>query len=321
MYYVGVDIGGMSIKIGIVDGNGKILRQTAIITEKITPELQIEKVANKIEELLKTYGYTKDQIKGVGVGCPGAITKQGMVRSSSNLKWTYFPLKELLESLIGLPVRVANDADAATLGEYIFGINKKYDNVVMFTLGTGVGGGIIINKKLYEGTNGVVAELGHINLRLGGHKCGCGRRGCFEQYASATALIRQTKYAMNKDKSSLMWELCENSLDKVDGKTAFMAAKAGDKTGKNVVEKYVSYIAEGLLDYCNIFRPDAFIIGGGISKEGRYLTDKIVKYLDMMDYGYPGSPRAEVLTATLKNDAGIIGAASLIAENDSIWKQ
>ena len=316
MYYVGVDIGGMSIKIGIVDGEGKILYSSTIVTEKITPELQIKKTANAIEELLKNSKIEKNQIKGVGVGCPGAITKEGMVRSSSNLKWTYFPLKDLLEGHLGLPVRVANDADAAALGEFIFGEGKKYNNVIMLTLGTGVGGGIIINKKLYEGTNGVVAELGHISLRLGGHRCGCGRRGCYEQYASATALIRQTKQAMNKDKDSFMWKLVDGDINKVDGKTAFLSAKAGDKTGKKVVEKYVSYIAEGLLDFCNIFRPDAFILGGGISKEGRYLTDKIVKYLDMMDYGYPGSPRAEVLTASLKNDAGIIGAASLVAEEN-----
>lgn len=316
MYYVGVDIGGMSIKIGIVDGEGKILYSSVIPTEKITPNEQLEKTASAIEELLKNSKIEKSQIKGVGVGCPGAITKEGMVRSSSNLKWTYFPLKDLLEGHLGLPVRVANDADAAALGEFIFGEGKKYNNVIMLTLGTGVGGGIIINKKLYEGTNGVVAELGHISLRLGGHRCGCGRRGCYEQYASATALIRQTKQAMNKDKDSFMWKLVDGDISKVDGKTAFLSAKAGDKTGKKVVEKYVSYIAEGLLDFCNIFRPDAFILGGGISKEGRYLTDKIVKCLDMMDYGYPGSPRAEVLTASLKNDAGIIGAASLVAEEN-----
>lgn len=316
MYYVGVDIGGMSIKIGIVNGEGKILHSSTIVTEKITPELQIKKTANAIEELLKNSKIEKSDIKGVGVGCPGAITKEGMVRSSSNLKWTYFPLKDLLEGHLGLPVRVANDADAAALGEFIFGEGKRFNNIVMLTLGTGVGGGIILNRKLYEGTNGVVAELGHISLRLGGHRCGCGRRGCYEQYASATALIRQTKQAMNKDKNSLTWQLVGGDINKVDGKTAFLAAKAGDKTGKKIVEKYVSYIAEGLLDYCNVFRPDAFILGGGISKEGRYLTDKIVKYLDMMDYGYPGSPRAEVLTASLKNDAGIIGAASLMAEEE-----
>ncbi len=317
MYYIGVDIGGMSIKTGIVSLDGKILHTSVIETEKIDAKLQIKKLADDILNLLKTNGIAKEEILGVGVGCPGAInSKQGKVHYSSNLKWTDFPLKALIEEYTGLKVRIANDADAATLGEIYFGVAKEYSNVIMITIGTGVGGGIVIDKKLYEGTNGVVSELGHITLRNGGLECGCGRRGCFEQYASATALIRQTKEMMEKHKNSKMWDYAENNIDKVNGKTAFLAAKCGDRFAKKVVERYVSYLSEGLLDYCNIFRPDAIIIGGGISKEGRYLTDKIVKYLDINEYGYPGSPRSEILTASLGNDAGIIGAASLIAEGN-----
>ncbi|MBR2377634.1 MAG: ROK family protein [Clostridia bacterium] len=317
MYYIGVDIGGMSIKTGIVSLEGEILYTSVIETEKINPKLQIKKLADDILKLLAEKGIKKEEILGIGVGCPGAInSKSGKVHYSSNLKWTDFPLRDLLEEYTGIKVRIANDADAATIGEIIFGVAKEYSNVIMLTIGTGVGGGIVIDKKLYLGTNGVVAELGHITLRNGGLECGCGRRGCFEQYASATALIRQTKEAMQKNKNTKMWEYAENDLDKVDGKTAFLAAKCGDKCAKRVVEKYVSYLSEGILDYCNIFRPDAIVLGGGISKEGRYLTDKIVKYLDNHDYGYPGSPRSEILTATLGNNAGIIGAASLIAEGD-----
>lgn len=317
MYYIGVDIGGMSIKTGIVSLDGRILYTSVIKTEKISAKLQIEKLGEDIIKLLNENCIKKEEILGIGVGCPGAInSKLGKVHYSSNLKWTDFPLKDLLEKYTGIKVRVANDADAATIGEIIFGVAKDYSNVIMLTIGTGVGGGIVINKKLYLGTNGVVAELGHITLRTGGLECGCGRRGCFEQYASATALIRQTKEAMQKNKNSKMWEYAENDIENVDGKTAFLASKCGDKTARKVVEKYVSYLSEGILDYCNIFRPDAFVLGGGISKEGKYLTDKIVKYLDEHDYGYPGSPRSEVLTASLGNDAGIIGAASLIAEGD-----
>ncbi len=317
MYYIGVDIGGMSIKTGIVAIEGKILYTSVIETEKIAPSEQIKKLADSILKLLDDNGVKRQEIVGIGVGCPGAInSKQGKVHYSSNLKWTDFPLKSLLEEYTGLKVRIANDADAATLGEIYFGVAKEYDNVIMITIGTGIGGGIVIDKKLYEGTNGVVSELGHITLRNGGLECGCGRRGCFEQYASATALIRQTKEAMEKHKNSKMWEYAEGDIEKVNGKTAFLAAKCGDKYAKKVIEKYVSYLSEGILDYCNIFRPDAFVIGGGISKEGRYLTDKIVKYLDVNEYGYPGSPRSEILTATLGNDAGIIGAASLIAEGN-----
>ena len=321
MYYVGVDIGGMSIKTGIVNREGEIVFSSVIETEKIDPELQIKKLGEDILRLIDESKIDKNSIKGIGVGCPGAIaSKEGKVLYSSNLKWTDFPLKKILEDYTGYTVRIANDADAATIGEIMFGCAKGYSNVIMLTLGTGIGGGIVINRKLYEGTHGVVAELGHITLRTGGLPCGCGRRGCFEQYASATALIRQTKDEMLKNKNSKMWYYADNDIDKVNGKVAFLAAKCGDKSAKKVVEKYVEYLSEGVLDYCNIFRPDAFILGGGLSKEGKYLTDKVVKYLDNNDYGYPGSPRSEVLTATLGNNAGIIGAASLIAEDDELWK-
>ncbi|MBR3804942.1 MAG: ROK family protein [Clostridia bacterium] len=315
MFYIGVDIGGTTIKTGVVDKLGNIVVKSAIKTENIAPELQMQKVGKQIEKLLQSSNLSFDDISGIGVGCPGAINgKKGIVGYSSNLKWTNFHLKDVLESVTLKPVRVANDADAATLGEVIFGVAKNYGVVILLTFGTGVGGGIVIDKKLYEGTNGMVSELGHITLKSNGIKCGCGRRGCYEQYASATALIRQTKSAMLKDKNSLLWSEVLGDIDKVDGKTAFTVAKQGDKTAKKVVDKYVSYIAEGCLNYCNIFRPDAIVFGGGISKEGEYLTEKVVKYLEKYEYGYKGTPKTEILTAMLKNDAGIIGAASLVAE-------
>ena len=317
MYYVGVDIGGMSIKTGIVSLEGEILHTSIIKTENISPKTQIEKLGVSILDLLCKSKIDKSEVIGIGVGCPGAIySSQGIVRYSSNLKWTNFPLKEILESVTGIKVRLANDADAATIGEITFGVAKDYNNVIMLTIGTGIGGGIVINKKLYEGSYGVVAELGHINLKYKGLKCGCGRSGCFEKYASATALISQTKRAMRKDKQTIMWQIVDNNIDNVDGKTAFIACKKGDNTAIKVVDKYVEYLSEGILSYCNIFRPDAIILGGGISKEGSYLTDKVVNYLEKMHYGYINSPKCKVLIAKLKNDAGIIGAASLVAERN-----
>ena len=184
----------------------------------------------------------------------------------------------------------------------------------MLTLGTGIGGGIVINKKLYEGHAGMAGELGHIVMVKGGIKCGCGRYGCFEQYASATALIRQTKEAMLNDNTSIMWNYANGDIENVNGITAFACAKKGDKTANIVVDNYVSYLSEGILDYCNIFRPEMVILGGGISKEGEYLTDKIKDYLEKFAYGYKGTPKSEIVTAKLKNGAGIVGAASLIAE-------
>ncbi len=315
MYYIGIDVGGITIKFGIVDKAGNIISKSAIKTEKIAPELMIKKTSDEIYKLLQSSNLSFDDVLGIGVGCPGAINgKLGVVKYSSNLKWTDFNLKKVLEDCTKKPVRVANDADAAALGEIIFGVAKNYNNVIMLTLGTGVGGGIIIDKKLYEGSNGMVSELGHIIMRTNGIPCGCGRRGCFEQYASATALIRQTKSAMLKNKDSAMWKEVHGDIEKVDGRLSFICAKQGDKTAIKVVNKYVSYLSEGILDYCNIFRPDAVVLGGGISKEGSYLTDKVTEYLEKYEYGYKGTPKTVILTAGLKNDAGILGAASLVAE-------
>ena len=315
MYLLGVDIGGTAIKIGVLDEFGKIIRKTQIKTQNLSQESEIKNVAKAIDKLLEENKISKSQIKGVGVGCPGAIDgDRGIVKYSSNLKWKDFCLKSELESLIKLPVRLANDADAATLGEAIFGSAKGYKTVIMLTLGTGVGGGIVINKKLYEAPKGMGAELGHIVVKKGGLPCGCGRRGCLEQYASATALIRQTKTAMLKNPNSLLWEVSKNDINNVDGKTSFIAERLGDKTAKRVINNYISYLGEGLLDYCNIFRPDAIVIGGGISNEGEILISKLVKYLKKYEYGYKGTPRAEILLASLKNDAGIIGSGSLVME-------
>ena len=315
MYYIGVDIGGTTIKYGIVDKDGKIIAQNSMITESISPYVIMDKLAENIKNLCASANIDYKDILSVGMGCPGAINgKSGVVVYSSNLKWTDFPLKDYFEKVSGKFTRIANDADAASLGEVIFGCAKQYKDVIMLTLGTGVGGGIVIDKKLYEGANGMAAELGHIVMRKNGIPCGCGRRGCFEQYASATALIRITKAAMQKHPESILWKQVNGNIDLVNGKTAFDVADLGDKTAKTVIKKYVEYLSEGILDYCNIFRPEAVILGGGISKQGKGLTDLVVKYLEKYNYGYKGTPKAKILTAALKNDAGIIGAASLVAE-------
>jgi glucokinase len=193
----------------------------------------------------------------------------------------------------------------------IYGAAKDYNIAVMFTLGTGVGGGIIIDKKLFEGGFSRGAELGHTTLFLDGEPCTCGRKGCIECYTSATALINQTKKAMLNDKQSKMWQYTDNDLEKVDGRTAFECSKQGDASAIKVVDTYVYYLAESMLNMFNIFRPDAFILGGGISGQGDYLVSKLKEYCEKFDYGYKRAPKTEILIATLGNDAGIIGAAAL----------
>lgn len=313
MYNIGIDIGGMSIKIGIVNKVGEIVKQARVKTAK-TAEKCVEDMVSLINTLLSECTLTINDIGGIGVGCPGAVTSEtGVVDFLPNLGWNNVPLGEMLNKEFNIPVKISNDANVAALAEVIYGCAKGYNTCVMFTLGTGVGGGIIIDKKLFEGGFSRGAELGHTTLFLGGEPCTCGRSGCVEVYTSATALIKQTKKAMQENLDSKMWDFVNGDIDKVDGRTAFECSKIGDKTAEKVVDTYVYYLAESMLNMFNIFRPDAFILGGGISAQGEYLNNKLKAYCEKFDYGYKCAPRTEILTAKLGNDAGIIGAAALFA--------
>jgi glucokinase len=312
MYAIGVDIGGMSIKAGVVDENGKILLENREKTAPTHTEC-IENLKKQIKELLEKLSLNIEDVRGIGIGCPGAVTSEtGVVEVLPNLGWEKVPLVEILKQTFDTEIKISNDANVAALGEAVYGCAKEYDNVVMFTLGTGVGGGMIIEKKLFEGGWSRGAELGHTTLVLDGRPCTCGRKGCVETYVSATALIEDTKTAMLENKDSKMWEVVLGDIKNVDGRTAFECSKIGDKTAIEVVDTYVKYLSESIMNMLNIFRPEAFIIGGGISGQGDYLIDKIVDYLERFDYGYKFAPKTKILTATLGNGAGIIGAAALI---------
>ncbi len=312
MYSIGIDIGGMSIKIGVVDKQGKILCQSRFVTPSCIDDA-VKTIAEHVNELLKKLNIDVNAVDGIGIGCPGAVTSEtGNIDYLPNLGWENVPIAKLLNKHFDLPIKISNDANVATLAEVLFGCAKGVDTAVMFTLGTGVGGGMVINGKLFEGGWSRGAELGHTTLFLDGEQCTCGRRGCVECYTSATALIKQTKSAMLINKESLMWAYVEGDLDKVDGRTAFECAKQGDKTASAVVDRYVCYLGESMLNMFNIFRPQAFIIGGGISGQGDYLINKLKGYCEKFDYGYKDAPRTQILTASLGNDAGIIGAAALV---------
>ena len=312
MYAIGIDIGGMSIKIGVVDSDGKIIKQSRVKTAP-TAELVVADMVEQINLLLDQLKIDIKSVKGIGIGCPGAVTSAtGVVDFLPNLGWDTVPLADMLKKHFNVEIKISNDANVAALAEAIYGCAKNYNTSVMFTLGTGVGGGIIIDKKLFEGGFSRGAELGHTTLFLDGEPCSCGRTGCVEAYASATALIKQTKSAMSADSASKMWEYVDGNIEKVDGRTAFECAKKGDKTALKVVDTYVYYLSESILNMLNIFRPDAFILGGGISAQGDYLIDKIKEYCEKFDYGYKRAPRTDILVATLGNDAGIIGAAALL---------
>ncbi len=312
MYTIGIDIGGMSIKLGVVDENGKIIKQTRFVTTRDSKKA-VELIAEHVNALIKDCGIILNDICGIGMGCPGSVSsKTGVIEYLPNLGWENVPISQMLNEYFDLPVMISNDANVATLAEAVYGCAKGVNTAVMFTLGTGVGGGIVIDGKLFEGGWSRGAELGHTTLFLDGEQCSCGRRGCIECYTSATALIKQTKNAMLINKESAMWDYVKGELDNVDGRTAFECSKQGDKTAIAVVDRYVSYLGESLLNMFNIFRPEAFVIGGGVSGQGDYLINKVKAYCEKFDYGYKDAPRTKILTATLGNDAGIIGAAALL---------
>lgn len=314
MYTIGVDIGGMSIKVGLVNDDGVIVEQSRVKTEK-TADLCIKNMVIQINELLSNNSLTIKDIDGIGIGCPGAVTsKTGVVDFLPNLGWNSVPLKDILSKSFDTKILISNDANVAALGEVIYGCAKNYDSAIMFTLGTGVGGGIIIDKKLYEGGWSRGAELGHVTLVLDGEPCSCGRRGCIETYVSATALMNQTKAEMLASPNSLMWKHVGGDIEKVGGDTAFACELLGDESAKKVVDTYVKYLSESIMGMLNIFRPQAFILGGGVSNQGENLTKRIKEYLEKFDYGYKFAPKTEILIAELKNDAGIIGASALLKQ-------
>ncbi len=318
MAIIGIDIGGMSIKLGIISKNGEVLDKTnfPVDYKKYNSEEVISMMSEYIVKLLEKNNFKVSDLEGIGIGCPGAInTPKGTVDYANNLGWVNVPLTDKLNAIFKVPVYVSNDANVAALGEAIYGAGKNYATSIMITLGTGVGGGIVIDHHLFEGHEGKGAELGHMVIRTNGEQCSCGRKGCFEAYASATALIKQTKEAMKKNPNSKMWELVKSNIDNTNGKTAFEAMKLGDKSAKEVVDQYIYYLGEGLLNICNIFRPEAILLGGGVSAQKEFLTKPLVDYLEEHFYGYKQSPKVDILIATLGNDAGIVGAATLVIQN------
>ena len=311
MVAIGIDIGGMSIKGAAVDSNGTVYEKFSMpFIKGEDGELTIRKLAELVKEYIVSHNL-ESKIVGIGIGSPGTLDiEKGIVNYANNLGWVDLHVADLMHEILPYPVRLINDANAASLGEAKYGAGKSYKTVIMLTLGTGVGGGIIIDGKLFEGNEGKGGELGHTVIVMDGEQCTCGRKGCLEAYASATALIRETKKAMRQNRRSLMWELCPE-IELVSGKLPFEAAQKGDKTANELINNYVKYLSEGILNYCNIFRPNVVVLSGGIANAGPFLFDKINAYLKEHDYGYKFTPAVEVVPAELGYDSGKIGAAAL----------
>ena len=317
MYYVGVDLGGTNIAVGIVDESKKIIAKGSVPTfASREGELIIKDMAGLVEELLRNNKIALSDVAYVGIATPGTVDdKNGVVVRAYNLPFDHFPIAEIFKRYLAVKdVFVANDANAAALGEAIVGAARGSRNSVMITLGTGVGGGIIIDGKIYSGFNGSAGELGHIVIKHGGRQCTCGRRGCWEAYSSATALSAVTKERIAecdiKGIPSLMVDEYK-ATGKATARTAFAAMKKGDKVAAAVVDYYIDHLACGIANIVNAFQPEILCIGGGICNEREYLLTPLCEKVRHEQYTRANDVQTKIVIAELGNDAGIIGAACL----------
>lgn len=315
-YYLGIDLGGTNIAAGVVDENCRIIAKHSRPTNAQRPfEAVVEDMAGAALEAVAQAGLTLADFTSVGVGTPSYINpRTGLLVFANNLGWHNVPLGKQLFKHLPLPVHIRNDADCATYGELLAGAAPGSESALMITLGTGVGGGVILNGKIFSGADNMGAELGHTLMMYGGEPCSCGQRGCFEAYASATALIRQTRAAMEAHPESIMHELSAER-GKVSGRTAFDAAKRGDAAAQAVVEQYIAYLAAGLASLIAVFRPAVAIIGGGIAGEGDNLLKPLNAKVRELTLAADEIGAPPVVAARLGNDAGIIGAAMLELQN------
>ena len=317
MNRIGIDLGGTNIAAGIVDDEGRILIKKSVPTgADRAPELIVDDIAALCYDIVAEAGLTVSDISTVGIASPGiANHDDGMVDYANNLPFRKFPIADILRKRFPVEsIRVENDANAAAWGEAMAGAAKGTKNSVMITLGTGVGGGVIIDGKIYSGFNYAGAELGHIVIKAGGVPCSCGRKGCWEAYSSATALIRMTGEKIEECKKNgirtVMTELVEQK-GKISGRTAFDAMRLGDEAATQVVDTYIEYLACGITNIVNIFQPEVISIGGGISNEKENLLKPLIPLVEKEEYGGGVVYRTKICIAELGNDAGIIGAAML----------
>ena len=306
--YIGIDLGGTNIAAGLVTDDGKILMKDSVPTKRERHYSEIVKdMADLAKKLIKMSGCDLAEIRAVGIGCPGTVDNtRGLVVFSNNIVMDHVPLAAEFRKHLDLPINLENDANAAAYGEYI-ATAKDEKSFVFMTLGTGVGGGIILDGKIWRGFNGAGAEIGHMAIEPDGALCTCGRRGCLEAYASVTALIRQTKEALDAHPDSSMHAWVQ-ARGKISGRTAFECAKTGDPAAIKVRDTYLRYVAEGITNVINILQPEVFAIGGGISKEGDTLLLPVRALVEQNDFN-KHMPKTELRIATLYNDAGIVGAA------------
>lgn len=313
-YYIGIDIGGTNLKAGLVDERGTLLATAKEPVDWVSPEAFMKTMAELTRSAAEKAGVGQKEICAVGMGVPGGVdTEKGMILYTCNIQLSNLPVADLFHQYLDVPVYLENDANCAALGELYAGAGRGCKDLIVVTLGTGIGAGIVLNRKLLRGVNDAAGEVGHMVVEPGGVECPCGRQGCWEQYASAPALRRLTREAMEAHPESALWEHCGGDLSRIGGRSAFeVARKTGDETAQSVCDLYVSYLGRGIVNLINLFQPEMLCIGGGVSnEEDAALLFPLQKIVERERFSQYCDKQTRVVKAQLGNDAGIIGAAFL----------
>ncbi|MCL2253884.1 MAG: ROK family glucokinase [Lachnospiraceae bacterium] len=307
--HIGVDVGGTNLVAGVVNKKGEILAKAKCPTGGADgTDAVINDILKLISAACLNAGFDEKEILSIGLGIPGPVdNNKGEVIYCANIPFANVPLAKIIRAKWDVPVHLLNDADAAAYGEAYAGSAKGCSDMMLVTLGTGIGGGIVADGKIYSGFNQIGGEIGHMVIEYEGRKCNCGRNGCWEKYAAASALVTLTKEQMERDKDSALWRIAPEPMQ-VDGRTAFIAAREGDASGQAVVSLYLNYLACGLSNVINIFQPEIICLGGGVSNEGDNLLLPLQEIVKNLTFRHP-TRNTEIRIASLGNDAGIIGAA------------
>ncbi|KAB3531113.1 ROK family protein [Alkaliphilus serpentinus] len=309
MYYIGVDVGGTTIKVGLVSEDGRILHSSRGRTPvKEGCDEIVNKIQSLINEVIEGYGAVKGDVKAIGLGIPGVANKEGFVYFATNLFMKDFPLGKNLENATGIKVFIENDATVAAVAEYVKGASSGTQNSIFLTLGTGLGGGLIIDGKVYSGSHGIGTEMGHMVIGENFYDCNCGNNGCWETFSSATAMIKYCQRLLEEDQRSLVYNKVEGDLKEISAKLIFDCYQEGDSIAKEVVERMVQYLAKGIGNLINIFDPEVIVLGGGVAGGGHLFLDMLKE--EIQKYIYLKSMNlTEIALAQLGNDAGIIGGS------------
>lgn len=312
MYKIGIDLGGTTIGCGIVNTHTEIVAGLTIATgANNTGDELVEKIASACRKLMADRQIPPEEIEYIGIGVPGtANLKTGEIEDANNLGLDKYPFQKELEKRIQKRVYFENDANTAALGEYYLQ-KLTAESFFMVTLGTGVGGGYIVNQKIMSGINGALGEIGHMVIERNGRRCSCGRRGCFECYASSRALVTDTIKIVKQKKRGILWELGEEKIDHLDGKQLFEAYRMGDEAAVSAVEQYTDFLGEGIVNIINILQPQILCIGGGISQAGDCYFEQLKTYVKKYRYSQNAQRNTQMILAEHGNDAGIVGAAML----------